>query len=105
MLKLHPVTFLITKESLEFIQIHGDSTTHFCLNCGSLRKSKCFMKQIKMETQHTKIRMVIIQKTKSSQMWWCTPVIPALARQREDYQKFEDRLGYTVSSRLAWSTW
>lgn len=33
--------------------------------------------------------------------WWCTPVIPAPWRQRQEDTEFYVILGYTVSSRLA----
>jgi hypothetical protein len=29
-------------------------------------------------------------------VWWCTPVIPALGRLRQEYQEFEASLSYIV---------
>jgi hypothetical protein len=37
------------------------------------------------------------QKEKTwSQAWWCTPVIPALGRLRQEDHKFQTSLGYTM---------
>jgi hypothetical protein len=32
------------------------------------------------------------------QVWWCTPVIPACRRQRQEDCKFETSLGYIIDS-------
>jgi hypothetical protein len=37
-------------------------------------------------------------------VWWCTPVIPALRRQRQEDQKFRVILSNISSGRAAWST-
>jgi hypothetical protein len=36
--------------------------------------------------------------------WWCTPLIPALGRQRQEDHEFEASLVYRVSSRTARAT-
>jgi hypothetical protein len=43
-----------------------------------------------------------VQKT--SQAWWCTPLILALGRQRRRLSEFESSLVYRVSSRTARAT-
>jgi hypothetical protein len=37
----------------------------------------------------------------NGQAWWCTPLIPALWRQRQEISEFEASLVYKVSSRTA----
>jgi hypothetical protein len=39
-----------------------------------------------------------------NRVWWCTPVIPALRRQRQRITEFEPSLVYRVSSRTARAT-
>jgi hypothetical protein len=34
-------------------------------------------------------------------VWWCTPLIPALGRQRQVISEFKASLVYKVSSRIA----
>jgi hypothetical protein len=36
--------------------------------------------------------------------WWCTTIILALERLRQEDGKFEASLGYIASSRQAWAT-
>ena len=44
-------------------------------------------------------------KKKMKQAWWCMPIIQALVKLRqEDSCKSMGKLGYIVSSRLAWAT-
>jgi hypothetical protein len=40
--------------------------------------------------------MQILSRILISLAWWCTPVIPALKRQREDGFEFKTSLGYIV---------
>jgi hypothetical protein len=44
------------------------------------------------------------KKAVLSQVWWCTPLIPALGRQRQAISEFEASLVYRVSSRTARAT-
>jgi hypothetical protein len=37
-------------------------------------------------------------------VWWCTPLIPALRRQRQVISEFKSSLVYKVSSRTATDT-
>jgi hypothetical protein len=37
---------------------------------------------------------------KNGQAWWCTPIIPAVRRQRQEDQAFKASLGYIVRSCL-----
>lgn len=43
-------------------------------------------------------------KTGGSQARWCTPLIPALLRQRQEFCEFETNLVCRASSRLAQAT-
>jgi hypothetical protein len=43
-------------------------------------------------------------KNPLSRAWWCTPLIPALGRQRQVISEFEASLVYRVSSRTARAT-
>ena len=49
------------------------------------------------------INVEVLYKLKNrSRQWWCTPLIPALRRQRPvNLWEFESSLVYKVSSRLA----
>jgi hypothetical protein len=39
-----------------------------------------------------------------TQLWWCTLVIPALKKLRQEDQKYEASLGHIVSSTVASAT-
>jgi hypothetical protein len=47
---------------------------------------------------------VIVRKQTQSQAWWCTPVILAFRRLRQEDQELEVNLGYLVRSCLKKTT-
>jgi hypothetical protein len=56
--------------------------------------------ELKMRKDHHECYLPVISahKTKESfnQVWWSTPVIPALRRLRQNYYKLQANLGYIV---------
>lgn len=44
------------------------------------------------------------EKQESQESQWCSPLIPALMRQRQVRSEFKDSLVYTVSSKIAGAT-